>query len=192
MDHILRFHLTGNSACHHYECWCQGKRLEIFLFWFLITFFLPFYHNMTIMFLFAECFTSLYCGINRHCGIVYSQLFHINGFLWIQLLYSIRIYITWSFSSLYFWRVSLEFLPLSAERVMKHQHCPQLFKRWITLATSEKKSIYSIHWSTMIYLLDRYFFIQWIAFMLSNIWTTRARCLKAGYQYPMDTFLFSG
>ena len=27
---------------------------------------------------------------------------------------------------------------------MKHQHCPQLFKRWITLATSEKK----------IYLLD--------------------------------------
>ena len=115
MDHILRFHLTDNSACHHYECWCQGKRLEIFIFWFLITFFLPFYHNMTIMFLFAECFTSLYCGINRHCGIVYSQLFHINGFLWIQLLYSIRIYITWSFSSSYFWRVSLEFLPLSAE-----------------------------------------------------------------------------
>lgn len=90
---------------------------------------MPFDHNLTTMFFFAECFTSLYCGINRHCCIVYSQLFHINGILWIQLLYSIRIYITWSFSSSYFWRVSLEFLPLTAEwqKMDNASHCRKIY-----------------------------------------------------------------
>lgn len=56
----------------------------------------------------VECFASLCCAPVWHCGALHPKLFYTDGILWIQLLYTFRVYITRDFSSSNIWRVSLK------------------------------------------------------------------------------------